>query len=207
MFNKPIMAKTPVNNDPSQKELFRLLKIFGFASLGLVLILSFFDGHRANNSGEDPTFTMKDAGRLFFYNVRRIDYQINRLPKAKIEIYTNTSFDRDSTKSTLQLDLILNKKNQTAFLYLKPLGKLTDRTLRLRNGQLSVQDSLIIRSGAADRHVHLAAAKKIAGWLQEKEGNLEVFTDEKWLNLYPEKKQKEAFIDTLNDFLKITATK
>ncbi|GEO23172.1 hypothetical protein CQA01_37060 [Cyclobacterium qasimii] len=188
--------------------MFRLLKIFGFTSLGLVLILSFFDGHRANNSGEDPTFTTKDAGLLFFYNVRRIDYQIKRLPEAKIEIYTNTSFDRDSTKNTLQLDLILNKNKQTAFLYLKPLGKFTDlKTLRLRNGQLPFQDSLILRSGAADRHLHLAAAKKIAGWLQKKEAILEVYTDEKWLNLYSEKKQKEAFIDTLNDFLKITANK
>lgn len=202
------MAKTTTNNDNSQKEMFRLLKIFGFTSLGLVLILSFFDGHRANNSGEDPTFTTKDSGLLFFYNVRRIDYEVQRLPEAKIEIYTNSSFDRDSTLNALQLDLILNKNKQTAFLYLKPLGNYSVlETLKLRNGNLPVQDTLILKSEDADRNVHLAAARTIAEWLQKEGGFLEVYTNEKWLNLYPEKKQKEAFIDTLNDFLKITANK
>lgn len=114
------MPKSVSHNDPSQAEMFRLLKIFGLASLALVLILSFFDGHRANNSGEDPTFTIKDAGLLFFYNVRRIDYRTSRLPETKLEIYTHKSFNKDSTLNTLLLDIIVNKNNQTAFLFLNP---------------------------------------------------------------------------------------
>ena len=202
------MANSPSNNDTSQKEMFKLLKIFGLTSLGLVLVLSLFNGHRANNSGEDPTFKIKDAGLLFFYNLRRIDYQVQRLTEAKIEIYTHSSFEKDSTHNTLLLDLILNKNKQTAFLYLKPQGVfLKSESLKLRNGKLQDQETLTLNIGTADRHIHLEASKKIAQWLQQEEGFVEVYTNNKWNNLFQNKNQKDAFNATFIDFLKITANK
>jgi hypothetical protein len=202
------MIKPAENNDNTQKEMFRLLKIFGLASLGLVFLLSFFNDYRANNSGEDPTFTIKDAGLLFFYNLRRIDYRLTRLPEAKIEIYTNDAFEKDSTKNGILLDIIINKNNQTAFLYLKPQGVFgTAKNLRLRNGNLPEAKPFTLETGTADRHIHLEAAKKIALWLQEEEGSVEVYVDKNWLPLTSEIKEKEAFINTYNDFLKITANK
>lgn len=202
------MVKPAANNDNSQKEMFRLLKIFGFASLGLVFLLSFFDDYRANNSGEDPTFTIKDAGLLFFNNLRRIDYRLKRLPEAKIEIYTNEDFDEDSTKNSFSLDLIINKNKQTAFLYLKPLGIFSmAETLRFRDGKQPKNSPFTLETGAADRHVHLEATRNIVRWLQEEEGFVEVATDQKWMPLTNDLKEKEAFLNTYNDFLKITANK
>jgi hypothetical protein len=202
------MVKHAANNDNSQKEMFKLLKIFGFASLGLVFLLSFFNDYRANNSGEDPTFTIKDAGLLFFYNLRRIDYRLTRLPEAKIEIYTNDAFDKDSTKNGILLDIIINKNNQTAFLYLKPQGVFsTAKNLRVRNGNQPEDKSFTLDTQTADRQIHLEAVQKIAHWLQEEEGSVEVYVDKKWFPLTPEIKEKEAFLNAYNDFLKITANK
>lgn len=188
--------------------MFRLLKIFGFASLGLVFLLSFFNDYRANNSGEDATFTIKDAGLLFFYNLRKIDYRLKRLPEAKIEIYTNEGFEKDSTKNSLRLDIIINKNKQTAFLYLKPRGAFqVAGTLRFRNGKQPDNSSFTLETGTADRHVHLEAARKIVYWLQEEDGFVEVTTDKSWWPLTREAKEKEAFLNAYNDFLKITANK
>lgn len=202
------MVKPAANNDIAQKEMFKLLKIFGIASLGLVFLLSFFNDYRANNSGEDPTFAIKDAGLLFFYNLRRIDYRMERVPEAKIEIYTNEGFDEDSTRNTFNLDIIINKNKQTAFLYLKPLGVFNGGgTLLLRNGNQPEKSVLTLATGTADRYVHLEAAKKIVLWLQEEEGFVEVEVDQKWVPLTNNLEEKEAFLNTYNDFLKITATK
>ncbi|MDO6438833.1 hypothetical protein Q4534_15520 [Cyclobacterium sp. 1_MG-2023] len=198
------MPKSVSHNDPSQAEMFRLLKIFGLASLALVLILSFFDGHRANNSGEDPTFTIKDAGLLFFYNVRRIDYHTSRLPETKLVIYTHKSFNKDSTLNTLLLDIIVNKNNQTAFLFLNPQGNYMNRKMLLRNVESQKQDSLTVSPSSANRHSHLENAKTIGLWLQEESGNVEVLSENKWIPLFEGKKEEQAFLHTLNDFLKIT---
>ncbi|GAB3010367.1 hypothetical protein [uncultured Cyclobacterium sp.] len=198
------MPKSVSHNDPSQAEMFRLIKIFGLASLALVLILSFFDGHRANNSGEDPTFTIKDAGLLFFYNVRRIDYRTKRLAEAKLEIYTHKSFQKDSTFNTVRLDIIVNKNNQTAFLFLKSQGNYLDRKMLLRNGEGQKQDHLTLLPNASNRQTHLENARTIGYWLQQESGTVQVLSENKWLPLFEGEREKQAFLHTLNDFLKIT---
>lgn len=198
------MPKRSSHIDPSQAEMFRLLKIFGLGSLALVLMLSFFDGHRANNSGEDSTFTIKDAGLLFFYNVRRIDYRISRLPEAKLEVYTHKSFKIDSNYNTVILDIIVNKNNQTAFLFLKPQGKYINSKMLLRNEDDRKQDSLVVSTNVSNRHTHLENTKKIGYWLQQESGNVQVLSENKWLPLFEGEREKQAFLHTLNDFLKIT---
>lgn len=199
------MAKISSHNDPSQKEMFRLLKIFGLASLALVLILSFFDGHRANNSGINPSFSIKDAGLLFFYNVRRIDYQTRRMPEANLEIYTHNSFSQDSTVNALLMNIIINKNNRTAFLYLKPQGNYHNQELLLmRNGNLLQPDSLTVLPGTLDRNTHLENAKIISQWLQQEADKVEILSDGKWMSLCEDKNERQAFLHTLNDFLKIT---
>ncbi|MBR9774055.1 MAG: hypothetical protein GYB55_03245 [Cytophagales bacterium] len=198
------MPKSASHIDPSQTEMFRLLKIFGIASLSLVLILSFFNEYRANNSGEDPTFTIKDAGLLFFYNVRRIDYRTSRLAEAKLEIYTHKSFDNDSTLNTIILNIIVNKHNQTAFLFLKPQGNYINRKILLRNREGQKQDSLTISPNTSNRQTHLENVKTIGHWLEQESGNIEVLSSNKWTPIFERKKEKQAFLHSLNDFLKIT---
>lgn len=187
------------------QEMFRLLKIFGLASLGLVLLLSLFNGRRANNTGEDPTFRISDAGMLFFKNIRRIDYAVRGMAEANIDIYTHQGFETDSSKNALILEIIVHKNKNTASLYLVQQGQLeTQRPLLLKsinNGK--VKGELEITLG--NRYEHLKNAKILFDWLNIEMLNIEAKLNEGWIPILEEKKEKEAFVNTYNDFLKITS--
>jgi hypothetical protein len=47
-------------------DLIKVLKIFLGSALGIVLLLSFFDGYRADNTGKDRSFKIANADKLFF---------------------------------------------------------------------------------------------------------------------------------------------
>ena len=68
-------------------DLIKVLKIFLGSALGLVLILSFFDGYRANNTGKERTFQVAAADRLFFVNLRSIHYDREVRQEADMEIF------------------------------------------------------------------------------------------------------------------------
>jgi len=188
------------------QEMVRLLKIFGLTSLGLVLLLSLFNERRANNSGVDPTFRISDPGMLFFKNIRRIDYAVKHLPEANIDIYTHKGFGSDSSKNTLILELIVHKNKNSASLYLVHQGQPNDQqALQLQivdNGKVS--DTLQLRQG--NRYVHLKNSETLIKWLNREKVAIETKVDEKWIPIIASPKEKEAFINTYQDFLKITST-
>ncbi len=188
------------------QEMVRLLKIFGLTSLGLVLLLSLFNGRRANNSGVDPTFRISDSGMLFFKNIRRIDYAVKQLPEANIDIYTHKGFGSDSSKNALILELIVHKNKNSVSLYLVHQGQLTDQQalqLQIVDNE-KVSDTLQLRQG--NRFVHLKNAETLIQWLSKELVTIEVKVDEKWVPILAEQKEIEAFINTYQDFLKITST-
>lgn len=98
-------------------ELIRILKIFIFSAFGLVLVLSFFDGHRANNSGEDRTFRVTDANRLYFLNVRAIYYDREKRNDAGMTLFRHGKRMVTDSLPTLDLVILLHPVNENAFLY------------------------------------------------------------------------------------------
>ncbi|SHM65110.1 hypothetical protein SAMN04488057_102484 [Cyclobacterium lianum] len=186
------------------REMVRLLKIFGLASLGLVLLLSLFNERRANNTGEDPSFRLSDSGMLFFKNIRRIDYAVRSMPDAGIDIYTHKGFDRDSTQNTLILEIIVHKNRNTASPYLLSAGQLKRREPLLLHAikKDDLYGTLEISTG--DRYVHLEQAGIIFNWLSSEIDSLKANVGERWIPLLDSKREREAFVNSYNDFLKIT---
>lgn len=98
-------------------ELVKILKIFIFSSLGLVLVFSFFNEYRANNSGEDRTFRVNDSNRLYFLNVRSIHYDREIRRDAGMTLYRHGKrFQSDSIQS-LDLVILLNSVKEEAYIY------------------------------------------------------------------------------------------
>ena len=78
-------------------DLIKVLKIFLGSALGIVLLLSFFDGYRANNTGKDRAFQVADADRLFFVNLRSIHYDREVRPEAAEARYDSLLFPSPTT--------------------------------------------------------------------------------------------------------------
>lgn len=109
-------------------ELIKILKIFIFSSLGLVLVLSFFNDYRANNTGEDRTFHVSDSNRLYFLNVRSIYYDREIRRDAGMTLFRHGKRFQSDSLPTLDLVILLNPVKENAFIYFE-----------LKNGDWPIQ--------------------------------------------------------------------
>jgi hypothetical protein len=112
---------------PSQSPVFtpdliQVLKIFLGSALGLVLILSFFDGYRANNTGKDRSFQVADADRLFFVNLRSIHYDRELRQEAGMELFRHGKRLKSDTIPKFFPAIVLPFKKQEAYLFFELEG-------------------------------------------------------------------------------------
>jgi hypothetical protein len=98
-------------------DLIKVLKIFLGSALALVLVLSFFDGYRANNTGKDRAFQVADADRLFFVNLRSIHYDREVRPEAGMELFRHGKRLRRDSIPTFFPALLLHSKQKEAYLF------------------------------------------------------------------------------------------
>lgn len=98
-------------------DLVKILKIFIFSSFGLVLVLSFFNGYRANNSGEDRTFKVNDSNRIYFLNVRSIHYDREIRQDAKMMLFRHDKRLQSHLTPTLDPVIVLNSGKENAYIY------------------------------------------------------------------------------------------
>lgn len=99
-------------------EIIRIMKIFGLISILLVLVLSFFNEKRANNSGAEPSaMRMTDADRIYFRNVRSIAYDIEILKDAKMVAYRHAKRSTNTLITDLPVAILINQPKDEAYLY------------------------------------------------------------------------------------------
>ena len=103
-------------------DLIKVLKIFLGSALGLVLLLSFFDGYRANNTGKDRTFQVADADRLFFVNLRSIHYDREVRQEADMELFRHGKRLKSDTIPTFFPAILLPSKTKEAYLFFELEG-------------------------------------------------------------------------------------
>ena len=103
-------------------DLIKLLKIFLGSALGLVLILSFFDGYRANNTGKKRTFQIADADRLFFVNLRSIHYDREVRQEAEMEIFRHGKRLKSDTIPRFFPAILLPSSTNEAYLFFELEG-------------------------------------------------------------------------------------
>ena len=189
------------NKDTLSPELIRLLKIFGIGSFIFVLVMSFFNEKRANNSGKEPSpMRMTDPERIYFKNVRSAYYDIENRRDAKMTVYRHGKRAKNPEEPTLVFSIILNQVNDEAYIFLEP--NFEDLPIRMKwlVPEKNQEGEIVFEGG--DKFAHFEFAQQITPLLQ---GNalFEVLVKENWIPLWEDEKEKNAVLVTIEDYQKL----
>ncbi|TFV95716.1 hypothetical protein E4S40_05700 [Algoriphagus kandeliae] len=188
----------PTKDPVLTPELIKILKIFGAASVLLVIFFSFFDSYRANNSGEDKTFRMTSSSRLFFLNLKAIDYQREIRKDAGMTLYRHAGFSFDSEDPTAFLVLILNTPKDECYLYLEPHK--VDWPLNILAVWAENQRELNFQNG--NKFEHFRQVQELYDLIQ-KEADFYLIVSDQKIPLWQSESEKEALKFTFEDYFRI----
>jgi hypothetical protein len=179
-------------------ELIRILKIFIFSSFGLVLLLSFFNGYRANNSGEDRTFQVTDANRIYFLNVRSIYYDRELRRDAGMTLFRHGKRLVSDSLPTLDLVILLHPINENAFVYFDL--KNADWPIEIKATTGSEQQVFKFDSGNNGDHYHFL--QKLNPSIQSN-AKFELIVGDKTYPLWSEEKESTALKSVISDYFRL----
>lgn len=193
------MAKN--NKETLSPELIRLLKIFGIGSLVFVLVMSFFNEKRANNSGKEPSpMRMTDAERLYFKNVRSPYYDIENRRDAKMTVYRHGKRSKDTNSPTLVFSIIINQLNDEAYIFLEPNFEELPFNVKWSIPEKNQEGEITFEGG--DKFAHFEFAQKITPLLLEN-AIFEVQVKESRIPLWVDEKEKNTVMVTIEDYQKL----
>jgi len=179
-------------------ELVKILKIFIFSSLALVLVLSFFNGYRANNSGEDRTFRVTDSNRLYFQNVRSIHYDREIRQDASMTLFRHRKRLEADTLPSLDLVIILNPVKDDAYIYFEL--KNGEWPIQIRTTYSGMVETIVFGNGNNLDHFDLL--RKITPAI-EQNAQFELILGEKIYPLWAEEKEKDALKSVSEDYFRL----
>jgi len=192
------MSQSSKQNEIFTPELIKILKIFGFLSIGLVLLLSFFNTKRANNSGEDLTFRMSSSSRLYFMNVRTLKYDRETRSDAGMILFRHGKRAISESDPQLDLVIILNNPKDEAYLYLEPLN--LDWPLEVKATQEGKEQ--VFQFDIGNNSEVLEYVKQLEPWI-ESEASFEIKVDSTWVSIWSALKEKEALKTTIEDYFRL----
>lgn len=192
------MTRMPKTDPIFTPELIRVMKIFGFISIGIVLVLSFFNTKRANNSGDDPTFRMADSNRLFFLNLNAINYDREYRKDAGMILYRHADREKSDIEPILDLAIILNPSKDEAYLYFEPQQMDWPIDFKIISGEQEI--FYTIENG--DKMAYLSYIEKLSPFL-ETEAKFFIKQDEDWTEIWREPSAKSALKSTQEDYFRL----
>lgn len=187
-------AKDPVLTP----ELLRVLKIFLFSALGLVLVLSFFNSYRADNTGQDRTFRVADADRLYFLNVRGLSYDREVRKDAGMTLFRHGKRKVDKESPTFFPLIIHNPVKDEAYIYFELLQ--ADYPIKIFAQSTEELDSVEFSNG--NNQDHLDLLKKIKLWL-EADYDFELAISGKRFPLWSDEKEKDVLKTVMEDYFRL----
>lgn len=179
-------------------ELIKILKIFLFSSLALVLVLSFFDGYRANNTGKDRTFHVDDSNRIYFQNVRGIYYDREVRSDAGMTLYRPGKRFQSDTLPTLDLVILLNPKKDEAYIYFEL--KNADWPIQIRANTNGATQEFNFANGNNLEHFELL--KKLQPLITQ-DTDFELILEDISYPLWTGKKEKDGLKMILEDYFRL----
>ncbi len=179
-------------------DLIKILKIFIFSSLGLVLVLSFFNGYRANNTGEDRTFRITDASRLYFQNVRSIYYDREIRRDAGMTLYRHGKRLQSDSLPTLDLVILLNSAKDDAFIYFEL--KNADWPIQIRAKSKEIDQVFQFANGNNSDHFNLLQKLRPA---IDQDFEFQLILGEKEYPLWSKEKEKTALKSVVEDYYRL----
>lgn len=181
-------------------ELAKILKIFGIASIVLVVVLSFFNEKRANNTGEDRTFKVNSSNRLFFLNLRAIHYDREARTDAKMTLYRHK--DQNTNLSNLGLVLILNSLKDEAYIYFEPIK--TDWPIEIKVESSSGMKAFHFENG--NNALLYSYFKELEPWFEE-DADFSIRIKGEWKALWKVQEEREAIKEVMSDFNELLSDK
>ena len=179
-------------------DLIKVLKIFLGSALGLVLILSFFDGYRANNTGKERTFQIADADRLFFVNLRSIHYDREVRQEADMEIFRHGKRLKSDTIPRFFPAILLPSKTNEAYLFFELEG--ADYPIQI---QAKLRDQVIqIPFDLGGNTAHKALGEQLWPLLQQNAA-FSWLVGGKETPLWQTESEKEVLKTVLTDYFRI----
>jgi hypothetical protein len=179
-------------------DLIKVLKIFLGSALALVLVLSFFDGYRANNTGKDRAFQVADADRLFFVNLRSIHYDREVRQEAEMELFRHGKRLVSDTSPTFFPALLLHSKQKEAYLFFELEG--ADYPIQI---QANLGDEVIqIPFDLGGNTAHKALGEQLWSLLQQN-ASFKWAVDGKEYSLWETESEKEVLKTVLTDYFRI----
>lgn len=186
-------------NDPLSPEMLKIIKIFGIGSLTFVLILSFFNEKRANNSGTVVSvLSISDAERLYFKNIRGLYYDLESRDDAKMSVYRYGKRIREADHPLFNLSILVNRVKDEAYIYIEPWSELNSFSLRATVENQT--DTLEYISG--DKFVHFCFVEKLYPFLL-KNTYFETLIDEVWIPILVDEKERDALRITIKDYYRL----
>lgn len=179
-------------------DLVRILKIFIFSAFGLVLVLSFFNERRANNSGEDQTFRVTDASRLYFQNVRSIYYDREIRRDAGMTLFRHGKRLQSDSQPTLDLVILLNPVNENGFIYFEL--KNADWPIQIKSKSEGIEQVFEFANGNNMDHFNLLKKLKPA---IDQNSDFELIVGEKTHPLWSGEKEKTALKSVVEDYFRL----
>ena len=179
-------------------DLIKVLKIFLGSALALVLMLSFFDGYRANNTGKDRAFQVADADRLFFVNLRSIHYDREVRQEAEMELFRHGKRLMSDTIPTFFPALLLHSKQKEAYLFFELEG--ADYPIQI---QANLGDEVIqIPFDLGGNTAHKALGEQLWSLLQQN-ASFSLSVNGKETPLWKTESEKEVLKTVLTDYFRI----
>jgi len=179
-------------------DLIKILKIFLGSALGLVLILSFFDGYRANNTGKERTFQVADADRLFFVNLRSIHYDREVRQEAVMEIFRHGKRLKSDTIPRFFPAILLPSKTNEAYLFFELEG--ADYPIQI---QAKLRDQVIqIPFDLGGNTAHKALGEQLWPMLQQN-ASFSWLVGGKETPFWQTESEKEVLKTVLTDYFRI----
>ena len=193
------MAKPIKSDSILTPELIKIIKVFGLVSVVLVVFFSFFNERRANNTGQDQAFRMSSSARMYFSNVRGINYEREVRRDAGMQIFRNKAFGDKDDNLNLSLILILNPGKDEAYIYLEPINLDWPITIRLK----STNGLEIHAFENGNKSDHLRYCKILQAAIEGSD-QIELQIDEGWIPIWTSQKEKEVIKAILEDYKNLT---
>ena len=189
------------SNDAFSPEMIRILKIFGLGSILLVLILSFFNDRKANNSGDEPNLMRTtDADRLYFKNIRAPYYDLEGRDDAKINIYRYGKRIMDSENPILNLSILLNRVKNETYIFVEPAPETLPFVLKWKNETHLDSGKLVFYGG--DKFAHFEFVMKLY-FLMQDGIRFELEQEENIHPILSTEKEREALTITMKDYFRL----
>lgn len=192
---KPI---THQSNSIFTPELIKLIKIFGFSSLAFVLILSFFNERKAQNTGEENPFKISDSNRIFFLNLRSIAYDREHESKANMTLFRSSNRLTSDSSPLLDLVLILNSPKDEAYLHLEPVN--LEWPLRIRVTHNSEYQVFKLTNG--NKFDQKSYLDQLRPWIK-RNASFELEAKGKWVPIWASPKEKEVLKTVIEDYFRL----